>query len=744
MSTNPHSESPQSDEGGPPAADASGRSAEVETTGIDLDAPEWYLNRELTWLEFNRRVLHEGQDPRTPLLERVKFLAIVSANLDEFFMKRIGGLKQQVGAGVSELSVDGRTPEQQIRECHAVVRDLLDQQRALEIELRVLLEEHGIRILPYAELSPQQRENTRDYYLDNIFPLVTPLAMDPAHPFPFISNLSLNLLVRVAKPKSEDTTLVRIKVPVGGGIPRFLKVEDELVFVPLEQVIANNLDLLIPGVDIVSTELFRVTRNAMTERSEEQAADLLEMIESELRDRKFAPIVRLEIAEGMNPIHKGMLAAEMGLDEEADVFEVKGLMARRDLFQIAGINRPELRDPPHHPVDHGELSGAPNIFHAIREQGPFLLQHPYESFVTSVERFLREASNDPKVLAIKMTLYRTASRSKIIEYLIDAAQNGKQVAVLVELKARFDERANIQWANYMEEAGIHVSYGVVGLKTHSKLVFVVRHDYDGLRRYAHIGTGNYHAGTARLYCDLGMLTCDPVLARDLTELFNYLTTGLIPKRDYRKLLPAPKVLKPALLQKIRREIKRHAESGTGLVQLKMNALEDKDITRALYEASMAGVKVDLIVRDTCRMRPGIPAVSANVRVISIVGRFLEHARIFYFYNGGDEEYFIGSADCMKRNLESRVEAVAPVEDPDLRAELRQILDIQLNDMRSAWDMHADGTYTQRMPAEGVEARGSQELLIELAEKRNLALKKHKKRRKKARESDPGKGCIGRR
>jgi len=697
---------------------------------VDLDAPDWYLNRELTWLAFNRRVLHEAQDERTPLLERVKFLAIVSANLDEFFMKRIGGLKQQIGARVRELTVDGRSPEQQLNECLAVVRDLVDQQRRLASELHELLKEKGIRLRSYKRLSEAQRKQMRDYYLRNIFPLVTPQTMDPAHPFPFISNLSLNLLVTVRYANDESSGLARIKVPVGSGIPRFLRVGDEDLYVPLEDVVANNLDLLFPGMVIEACELFRVTRNAITERDEDQADDMLLMIESELRERRFAPIVRLEVERHMDPIHRGMLAAELGLDETSEVFEIDGMMALRDLFQIVGINRPELHDPSHHPLDHPKLSDKRNIFHIIRETGPILLQHPYESFVTSVERFVLEASDDPKVLAIKMTLYRTSADSKIIQYLIDAAQDGKQVTVVVELKARFDEAANIRWANRLEEAGIHVTYGVVGLKTHSKVILVLRRDFNGLRRYAHIGTGNYHAGTARLYSDLGMLTCDPVIGEDLTELFNYLTTGYVPKRNYRKLLPAPKALKPALLAKIEREI-NHAKAGKpARVQFKMNALEDRNITAALYRASQAGVKVDLIVRDTCRLRPGLPGLSDNVRVISIVGRFLEHTRIFYFHNSGNEEYFMGSADCMKRNLESRVEVVAPVEAPELRMELRQVLDVQLNDRRSAWDMQPDGDYIQRMPGESDDPRGSQQILIDLAERRQKEALRLKKRKPK--------------
>ncbi|MFZ1830387.1 MAG: polyphosphate kinase 1 [Candidatus Competibacteraceae bacterium] len=705
-------------------------SPEPKRPAFDPNAPDWYLNRELTWLAFNQRVLHEAQDERTPLLERVKFLAIVSSNLNEFFMKRIGGLKQQIGARVQELTVDGRNPGQQLNECLAVVRDIVEQQRVLASHLHGLLKEQGIRLRSYKRLTEVERKQMREYYLSNIFPLVTPQTMDPAHPFPFISNLSLNLLVTVRYPNDEASGLARIKAPIGSGIPRFLKLSDEELYVPIEDVMANNLDLLFPGMIVDACELFRVTRNAITERDEDQADDLLVMIESELRERKVAPIVRLEVEKHMDPIHRGMLAAELGLDEANEVFEVDGMMAMKDLFQIVAINRPDLHEPSHHPLDHPKLNDKRNIFHIIRETGPILLQHPYESFATSVERFVLEASLDPKVLAIKMTLYRTSEDSKIIEYLIDAAQNGKQVTVVVELKARFDEAANIRWANRLEEAGIHVTYGVLGLKTHSKVILVVRRDYNGLRRYAHIGTGNYHAGTARLYCDLGLLTCDPAISEDLTELFNYLTTGYVPKRHYRKLLPAPKVLKPGLLARIDREI-GHAKAGKpALIQFKMNALEDKEVTAALYRASQAGVQVDLIVRDTCRLRPGIPGISENVRVISIVGRFLEHTRIFHFRNGGNEEYFIGSADCMKRNLESRVEVVAPVDTPELQRELRQILDIQLNDRRSAWDMQPDGTYIQRIPGEGDDPRSSQQMLMDLAERRQKEALRLKKRKPK--------------
>lgn len=705
---------------------------EPKAPRFDLKASEWYLNRELTWLEFNKRVLWEAEDERTPLLERVKFIAIVSSNLDEFFMKRIGGLKQQVGAGISELSVDGRTPQQQITECYAVVRELEAKKQELLTQLIELLKEEGIRFLPFVELAKDQQQAMRDHYIQNIFPLITPQAIDPAHPFPFISNLSLNLLTGVCESESSDMTLVRIKVPVSSSVPRFIQVGSEHLYIGLADLITNNLDLLFPGMKIAFCDQFRVTRNAMTEQDEEQADDLLQMIESELRERKFAPVIRLEIAATMAKLQSGMLAAELGLNEEQDVFVVDQRLAMNDLFQISSIARPDLFDPPHHPVDHPKLAGAPNIFHAIREQGSILLQHPYESFVTTVERFVKEASRDPNVQAIKMTLYRTSAGTKIVQYLIDAALNGKQVAVVVELKARFDESANIKWAHRMESAGIHVTYGVVGLKTHSKVVYVVRQDYNGLRRYAHIGTGNYHAGTARLYTDLGILTCDKKIGEELTELFNYLTTGLVPKRNYQNLLIAPNRLKSKLLEKIDREITKHSETLPGLIQFKMNALEDVDITAALYRAAQAGVKIDLIIRDTCRLRPGIPGVSENVRVISIVGRFLEHSRIFYFQNGGEEEYFIGSADCMKRNLESRVEVVTPVQKPELQAVLRQILTVQLTNQRSVWEMQADGHYIQLQPKD--KQLGVQETFIKLANKRldeAKASKSHKKEKKKS-------------
>ncbi len=693
-----------------------------ETKKMDLLSPELYLNRELTWLEFNKRVLSEADDSRTPVLERVKFVAIVCSNLDEFFMKRIGGLKQQVGAGVTELSIDGRSPLKQIQDCHEAIRALESEKNRVFNELTELLKDRGIFLLNFLDLSLEEQAYLRGYYYDNILPLATPQGIDPAHPFPFISNLSLNLLVSVQTLRRQQS-LARVKVPLGPDVPRFLRVGDSYKFVRLEDVMANCLDLLFPKMEINSCELFRVTRNAVTEMDEEQADDLLAMIETELRYRKVAEVVRLQVLPDMNREHRGMLAYELGLDQEADVFVSPGIVGKSDLMEIASLEIPELHDPPHHPVISPVLENKSSIFYNIRKRGPILAFHPYESFVGTVERFLEEASVDAKVRAIKMTLYRTSKGSKVIRSLINASRNGKQVAVVVELKARFDEAANIQWANQLEEAGIHVSYGVVGFKTHTKVILVVRSEPNGLRRYAHIGTGNYNSVTARIYSDLGLLTCEDAICRDLSELFNFLTTGFAPNRDYSKVLVAPTDMKKAMLTKIEREIGHQAAGRASRIRFKTNALEDPDVTRALYRASQAGVPVDLIVRDTCRLRPGLPGYSDHIRVVSLVGRFLEHARIFHFHNNGDDEYYIGSADIMKRNLESRVELLAPIEAPELRKELDRIINTQMKDRRSAWDMQPDGSYIQRQPESRSEAKSSQKLFIDHASRQRATYRK---------------------
>ncbi|MCB1053593.1 MAG: polyphosphate kinase 1, partial [Acidobacteria bacterium] len=675
-----------------------------------------YLNRELIWLNFTRRVLYEAENPQNPILERLKFLAITSSNIDEFFMKRMGGLKQLIAARIQETSVDGRTPSEQMRDCYAALEEIGQKKGDILFSLIAELREHGIHLLAYPDLNEDEKAYLRQYYLKNIFPLVTPQGIDPAHPFPFISNLSLNLLVNLKPEQQSEISMARVKIPVGPDIKRWVRLPDTYRFVALEEIITQNLDLLFPGMEVLACDLFRVTRNANTEKNEEQADDLLELIEAELRDRKFAPIVRLQVMKGISSENKAFLLNNLDL-EPADVYETRSVQGKRDLMEIALLDIPALHDPPFHPIDHPRLKTAGNIFDSLREEGPILLFHPYESFVNSVERFLREASEDPKVRAIKMTLYRTASDSKVIHYLLEAAQNGKNVAVVLELKARFDEANNIYWANILEESGIHVTYGVVGLKTHAKLIQVVRMEQDGLRRYSHIGTGNYHAGTARLYTDLGLLTCDDDIGCDLTELLNYLTTGLNPKRNYKKILVAPSDMKKELINKIRREVEFANKGKAARVLIKTNAVDDRDITRELYRAAQSGVDVHLIVRDSCRIRPGIPGLSEKVKVHSIIGRFLEHARLYVFANGGKPEYYLGSSDVMQRNLERRVEMLVPLDTPEIQEEIRKIIQIQWADREGAWEMEYDGSYSRSLSNGGPS---SQQIFMELADKRARA------------------------
>lgn len=700
-----------------------------------LSSPTYYLNRELTLLNFYFRVLHEAEEPRTPLLERLKFAAIVSGNLDEFMMKRVGGLKQLEGAGVHELSRDGRTPGEQIAECTSTIRLLEARQQDALQAVFAELAEHNIEIVRMADLSKKERKYISKYYKEQIHPLLTPQATDPAHPFPFISNLSLNLLVSLRDPAEDTLSMARVKVPVDSATHRFVKLKKGHRYVPLEDVVKANFDRLFPGMEVVSCTTFRVTRNANTESADDKADDLLELIEAELRERRFAPVVRMELAAGGDPAHRRLLTSELGL-MSSDIFEVDGLLGRRHLMEIATLDVPELRDVPHFPLENPHLRADKDIFETLTKKGSVLVQHPYESFSSTVERFLRDASQDPKVLAIKMTLYRTAEDSQVVQYLMDAAQLGKQVAVVVELKASFDEAANIRWANKLEEVGIHVTYGVIGLKTHAKVLLVVRKEGDKIRRYAHLGTGNYHSGTARLYSDVGLLTADEKIGGDLTELFNYLTTGFRPTRPYKGIFTAPKVLKQALLERIEREATLHSDGSPGHLQFKMNALEDPDIVRALYRAARKGVKVDLIVRDTCRLRPGLPGLSENVRVISIVGRFLEHARIYYFRNGGDEEYYISSADCMVRNLHNRVEVMVPIESKTLREELRLLFDTQMSDFRGGWEMRADGSYQLRSGPDDRAAINSQVVLMRWAEHRAREALRHGRRRARGLKRHP--------
>ena len=702
-------------------------------TEINLTEPQYYFSREISWLEFNNRVLHEAFDPRTPLLERLKFMAIFSSNLDEYFMVRVAALKEQVAAKVTRRSADGRTPQEQLELVSQRLHPTVTQQhRHFEQALRPQLATKGVYLLDYIDLNQEQRRYLQTYFDEQIFPVLTPLAIDPGHPFPYISNLSLNLAVVIKDPANGEELFARVKVP--RILPRFLPLPEHLrlqqkdvpavwTAVPLEQVIAHNLESLFPGLTILEYYPFRITRDGDLEVSEDEADDLLLAIEQELRKRRFGgTIVRLEIHASMPEVVREMLRQEMDLGEN-DVYEVEGLLCLSDLFALTGLPLPELKDPVwrsalpprlRRAIDPGNsaLDIEDDFFAIIRKQD-LMLHHPYESFSNTVQRFLTQAAHDPDVLAIKTTLYRTSGDSPIVDALITAAENGKQVSVLVELKARFDEENNINWARKLENVGVHVVYGLVGLKTHTKVMLVVRREEGRIRRYVHIGTGNYNPKTARLYTDIGLLSCRDELGADLTELFNYLT-GYSRQQTYRRLLVAPVNLRDRMLALIHRE-SEHARNGFhARIVAKMNALVDPRMIVALYEASQAGVKVDLIVRGMCCLRPQLPGISENIRVISIVGRFLEHSRIFYFHNQGSEEVFIGSADWMTRNLDRRVEAVVPIDDPAIAKDLQEILGILLADNRQAWDLQADGHYIQRRPAVGIIEQRSQRTLMEMA------------------------------
>jgi len=684
-------------------AAASRRAAVVPVADVRRGevSPNEFLNRELSWLEFNRRVLHEAIDERTPLLERARFLAIFTSNLDEFFMKRVGGLKRQMAAGVVSRTPDGRTPAEQLVEIRAMVLPMLHQQAEVwTAEIRPNLSKQGIHLMRWRDLNKQDRQTADRYFEGNVFPVLTPLAVDPGHPFPFISNLSTSLGVTVKHPGSEEKLFARIKVP--GVLPQWVRLDSEdhdgdFRFVSLIEVIANNLDDLFPDMEVTGVMPFRITRNADLDRDEEDAEDLLEMVEQELRQRRFARIVRLEHGPDPDPWMRRFLMRELELTE-ADVYELPAELDFTDLMPIADVDMPALKYEPWSPVVPPALADEEaDIFSVIRS-GDVMVHHPYESFRASVQRFIEAAADDPDVLAIKMTLYRTGDDSPFIKTLIRAAESGKQVICLVELKARFDEERNVQLAQALEKAGVHVVYGLVGYKTHTKTALVVRREGDQLRCYCHIGTGNYHAGTARLYTDLGVLTCKKPYGEDLAELFNYLT-GRSLKRTYRKLLVAPVNMKETFYQRIEGEIERARAGRPARIVAKMNQLEHRGICRMLYRASEAGVRVDLIVRGFCCIRPGVEDMSENIRVISIIGRFLEHSRVFYFRDDADDPvdgaFFIGSADWMYRNLLARVEATTPVEDRPARERLWEMLQIMLHDRRQAWLMQPDGSYVRR-------------------------------------------------
>jgi polyphosphate kinase len=668
----------------------------------DLRAPSLYINRELSWLEFNRRVLYEAKDPRTPLLERVKFLSIFGSNLDEFFQVRVAGLREQVCAKVTDLTDDGMTPEDQLSRIGPLVRELQQEHgNILTGDVIPSLKERGITLITASEdLTPEDVAHIRQEFTDKVFPVLTPLAVDPAHPFPYISNLSLSLAVILRSDGGEER-FARVKVPK--ILSRWVHLPGTHRYVPLELVIAANLELLFPGVEILGCYPFRITRNTDLEIDPDEADDLLSLIQEEVRNRRFAEVVRLEVHPGMPESLRQLLIAELNADQDTDglpltpqdVFEVCGLLDATDLMIIAGLEIPDLRDPPFLPAVPSRLAGGRNIFDIIRE-GDVFVHHPYESFAASVERFIQTATEDPDVLAIKMTLYRTGGDSHIARLLANAAERGKQVVVLIELQARFDEENNIRWAQRFEDVGVHVSYGVAGLKTHAKVILVVRREGDQIRRYVHIATGNYAPKTARLYTDFGLFSCDPDLGADLSDLFNVLT-GFASPTGYRKLVVAPSGMRKRLVELIRREIDRAQSGQPARIFAKMNSLVDREMIALLYEASRAGVTVDLIVRGICCLRPGIPGVSNRIRVLSVIGRFLEHSRVWLFGGDGDTEVYISSADWMPRNLDRRIEAAVPLEVPGHREAVRQLLDLMWTDNRQAWDMGTDGSWTQRIP-----------------------------------------------
>jgi polyphosphate kinase len=678
-----------------------------KSVSINLDEPGLYANREMSLLAFQGRVLQEAQDESVPLLERVKFLSIVGSNLDEFFMVRVAGLKKQIDAGVVDIPPDGMTPAEQLAAIRKVSLQLMKDARQCLQDLMPRLDAAGIHILDYHNLEERQRQIAKSYYEDVVFPVLTPLAFDPGHPFPHISNLSLNLAVLIRDQDGEEH-FARIKVPStlprlipikrsSGGLRKDGTVPYHHYFVWLEQVIASNLDALFPGMEIVEAHPFRVTRDADMEIQELEAADLLETMEENVRQRRFGSAVRVTVNDDMPAHIRSILMENLEL-ERNDIYPLVGPLGMSHMIQIYNIDRYDLKETPFKPTLPAALDGDnidTNIFTIIRRED-VLFHHPYDSFLPVVE-FLRLAARDPDVLAIKQTLYRVGRKPPVVEALLEAVENGKQVAVLVELKARFDEESNIGWAKMLERAGVHVIYGLLGLKTHSKIALVIRREGEGIRRYMHLGTGNYNAVTAQLYEDIGMFTCDEAIGADATDLFNYLT-GYSKKKDYRKLLVAPINLRQRMVELIHREIEHQKKSSNGHLIFKTNALVDQPMIKELYRASQAGVKVDLLVRGICCLRPGIPGVSENIQVTSVVGRFLEHSRVFYFFNGGQEEIYLGSADLMPRNLNRRVEVLFPVQDANIRSYLRrEVLEIYLSDNVKARRMQSDGTYLRVAP-----------------------------------------------
>ena len=678
-----------------------------------LSDPSLYINRELSWLGFNDRVLEQARDERHPLLERVRFVAISETNLDEFFMIRVAGLQQQVASELPNPVPDGMTPEEQLSRIHDHTEEFFEgRRRILNKELIPALEEEGIRTVPHSEVRAAERRELREKFVRDILPILTPLAIDPAHPFPHISNLSLNLLVVIED--SGRRVMARIKVPT--TIDRFMRLPDrdrgpterpEMRFVRVEEVISANLDELFPGKEVVASYVFQVTRNADFVIEEDEASDLLQAIEDELESRWFGQSVRLVVSDEMPDDLREWLAGNLKLDENS-VFASPHPIGLADMAELTHIDRPDLLYPPITPRMPSEIRSARSITQAIRN-GDILLYHPYDSFAPVVD-FVRAAANDPGVLAIKQTLYRVGSNSPIVETLSEARDEQTQVAVLVELKARFDEEPNITWARQLEARGVHVAYGIVGLKTHAKICLVVRREGSGLRRYVHLGTGNYNPSTARVYTDFSYFTDDPKLAEDGSDLFNYLT-GYSEQEEYQELLVAPLTLRESLVRLIEEQTEKAKGGEPATITCKTNSLTDPQIIELLYEASQAGVKIDLIVRSICCLRPGVEGVSENIRVVSLVGRFLEHARIFAFSDGDDEKMYLGSADLMQRNLDRRVETAFPLREKHHRERVRRLLDLQLADNANGWELGPDGTFERLHPKDGEEQVDSQAILL---------------------------------
>ena len=689
----------------------------TESSELKIFGSDYFFNYELSWLKFNWRVLEEAKDTRNPLLERLKFLGIVCSNLDEFFQKRVGGLKRQIEAGVENLPVDGLSPRQQLVAIRKdVVKMIRAYRRCFLNDLVPKLAEQGITFKKYRDLNARQRSVALDYFERQIYPILTPLAVDNAHPFPLISNKSRSLAIELRDPETDEILFARIKIPANRA--RWLPLEESenhLVLISIEQVIKAHINRLFPGMEILSANIFRVTRNADIERNEEEADDLLELIAEELRERRFAEIVRLEI-DIHTPKHiKELLIDKMDITWD-DVFEMDGPVGLADILELYDIRgfdhlRYQKWIPTLHPVLRHEMDeDAPDIFSIIR-QGDFLVHHPYHSFATSVQRFVEEAARDPKVLAIKQTLYRTSSDSPLMTALMNAADQGKQVAMLVELKARFDEQRNIDWAQKLEKAGVHVAYGLPGLKIHSKLTVVVREEEGSLKLYVHLGTGNYHPKTAQLYEDIGYFTCDQVIGSDATDLFNFLT-GYAPEQNYKKLVVAPRYMRKRMLELIDFEIKEAKSKKPARIIAKMNSLEDPLVIQKLYEASEAGVQIDLIVRGVCRLIPGKKDLSENIRVSSVIGRFLEHSRIYFFQHSGDDLYFVGSADWMHRNLDARVESLTPIEHSSLKKYLAFVLKLYLSDSGQRWTLNTNGSYDRVACGKDEETIRVQEELME--------------------------------